>query len=94
MKSTNALGAKQVYFQFSVQLTELDHNYPYPEVSKYVSFCIPVDMYDKAKIGTVIDKLIAECQDGWGNALAEFEIKQAEKAAKEAAEANVELTPA
>jgi hypothetical protein len=95
-KSTSALGAKQIYFQFQVQLTELDHNYPYPSVDKYVSFSIPLDMYDKAKIGTIIDKLISECQDGWGNALATFTAEQAEKLAREEAKKaeNVELTPA
>jgi hypothetical protein len=95
-KSKSALGAKQIYFQFQVQLTELDHNYPYPSTDKYVSFTIPLDMYDKTRIATVIEKLISECQDGWNDAVATFTAEQAEKLAKEEAEkaGNIELTPA
>lgn len=77
---------KQVYFQFSVQLAEIDHNYPYPSVSKYVTFTIPVIMFDRTKIGTMIENLMGECEDGWKDAVAEYEKEQAEKLAKEEAE--------
>jgi len=77
---------KQVYFQFSVQLAELDHSYPYPSASKFVTFTIPVDLFDRVKIGGMIEKLINECEDDWVKAVSEYEKEQAEKLAKEEAE--------